>query len=408
MNIRLDIKFYNKKEENDFEQNYPNEFTIIEPLVKKGYLKIPYEDFQTYFLFKHQFDSHAPDFFRVQNLKLFKNWGIFEDYFEFDKTKEKFYSKTPSSNGNPEISESVGIAGALSASSNIFLNITQADWRKIPVLKTKDFDFNHLASDGKKYIIVESKGSMVIDNTNHLDSSLQSHKTGIHKKKIDPNFKSKYSRATDFFYGVITATDMSNHVVARFVDPPLFSEIPMSPSKYKLLARLYYYFDYVRIISSRSHIALLLANRLRDITESDSYEQFDGRVLMNSSFESLSISESFIHSKSYSEDKNTIGKVQIVDNDKLLFIGLHRDIFDIIIKQNFSQISAFKVISSTQTQTLICRLNAKDYENNIFMKSLNLQIKAKDGFYRFKAEIDLIKCSSGLTYGEIPKNKITL
>lgn len=407
MDVKLQVGYYNSDEKDAFEKNYPAEFKALDNIIIKGYIKVPYVDFQTYFLFKHQFEDDPPHYFITKRLDLPHEWGSLRQYFNYNNSTEMFSAIRPSNNGNPEISESLGVGGALASSSKIFLNLTQADWRKLPITSTKDFDFTHLASTGDKYITIEAKGSIVTDNQKLTEiSSHKNGKSGISTKKEDPNFKRNYDRNKVFFYGVITASDQLNHTFSRFVDPPFIGDIPMPPEQYKLLARLYYYFDFARIISSRSYIVLALSNRIQSLSISSNYKIFDKQPLINSSFEPLTVTESFVNSKTHSTDRNMVGAIEIFNKEELMFIGLHTEVYKMLIDQSISDINTFRVEPSvTQTQ-LICKLSSKVFENQIFVELLNFRPNTRDGYYTFNAQANLFVCSSGLVYGRISVNDL--
>lgn len=405
----IDVDFYDEDEKQFFQTNYQHEYQLF--LNAGNKINIPIEDFKTYFLFRHQFEGQKEIYAKFSQ-ELFRKWPYFEDYFEYDDTNEKFIS-TRSAEGNTEIPESLGVAGALTVASKVLLGATQADWRKIPVLRTKDFDFKHLAACNGKYIEVEAKGC-ITDNNTLKSSSISNHRRSIKDKKADSSFKEKYNTATDCFFGVITCADNINNLKAYIVDPPA-ATVNIDPIKYRVLARLYYYHDFIHFISNRSYVSIVLANRLRDLEKIDGIDKLNRQPLINSSFKKLDISESFINTRSSATigDNIYLGKCEMEgislfnDSFKVAFIGIHIHIYSILIDQNFDNILSYKHLASTEHDTKVrCRIR-EDKSNPTVKNAFNsLNISAREGYYDFLATSTLTIASSGLIYGIITSDQI--
>lgn len=397
--VKISTDFYNIKEEEKFKKNYNLEYSLIHPDIGSS-IEVPYIDFKTYFLFRHQFESkRGSRTFRDFYKKILKQWVYFEDYFKYDSSTKEFTSKHSNNNGNNEISDSLGVAGALVVSSTIFFGITQADWRKIPVKATKDFDFEHLSVFKDKFLVVEAKGSIVKNNRN--SSSVAGHKRKILSKKESKYFKRKYNKSSNVCYGIITAAEKSKGLKAWMVDPPS-DPIEMEARKYKLLSRLYFYHDYFNLISKRSYLSITLANRIKILEHAKNFDDFTGIPLISSNFEKISITASFINSRSLVIEKDIIGITNIFDLNNILFIGLNLELFNIIISQKFEEILNYKVENSTSYQAIVNCVIKKDSLNKETFNKLQ-EFKAfntKDPIAKFQFKVDLETNSAGVTFGK--------
>lgn len=398
-NVKLYFAFYDTTEENKFKSNYPVEYDIIKDHINTQ-VEIPIEDFETFFLFRHQMLG-TPDLSTFDDFftKVAKYWGPLEIYYKYDPQKEEYYSLFDSNNGNNDISDALGVAGALAISSKIFLGTTQADWRKLPIVKTKDFDFEHLAAHDNKYLVVEAKGS-IVDN-NRSPSKVSYHKTSILDKKNDPKFQTKYVKPLDVCYGIITVADKTNGLKSWLVDPPTLSQ-EIDPRKYKLLARLYFYFDYVRLISTRSHLSIALANRIKVLEKSLNIDDFDKLPLVNSNFKKVEISDAFFNSKSNLSDRKIIGSVYVSKEEEIIFIGLSLTILNLLIDQDFKALNTYSNSKpSTIEETLNCVINKDQRNIEVFTKLKQLlEIKKEEDNLNFKCKIKLATNSAGVTFGK--------
>lgn len=405
--MNIELEFYDEKERASFAANYPSEYTMFYNSL--GLIDIPIEDFKTYFLFRAQAKDPA-NIFQSFNREMIVKWSHFNDYFNYNPDAQAFTTRLRP-DGMNEIAEGLGVAGALSISSKVLLNLTQADWRKIPVMQTRDLDFSHIASNGNKYIQVEAKGCFVEDNASK-SQNIYAHKANIKAKKDNPAFKKKYSTSIDCFYGIITCVDPSNNLKSYLVDPPAAS-VELDPKKYRLLARMYYYHDFTHHISSRSFVSIVLSNRIKTIERSTNFIDFNGQVLTNSSFEKLSISESFMNTRSHIDVGNDrfLGKCEVevlqsstTNITRVVFVGIPLNVYNILISQNFDNLLSYKHQPRTIEAVVTCRVR-DDGKHKAFFRSLD--IISKEGFYSFYATTELTIASSGLIYGLIRDEQIS-
>lgn len=397
MNVNINFDFYNTKEENEFNENYPELYQLAKPFAGHT-VSIPLEDFKTYFLFRHQNNTlNNYQSFNDFYTKLAKNWGYYDDHFIHNSNNNSF-SATHIPNDTVELAESIGVAGALAISSKLFLSITQADWRKIPILRTRDLDFEHLAADSNKYLVVESKGS-IVNNNGIKTSAITNHKNSIKDKKADTAFKKKYNNQSDVCYGIITVADMNNTLQSWLVDPPA-PLIDIEPEKYKLLSRLYYYNDYYRHISTRSYLSLLLPNRIKDIERSSDWISFNKKPIIDYNFDKIRISDSFINSRSSFTDnrKEYIGATYII-SDYVYFTGLSIDLLEIIISQDFDRIISYRAKSYSLYSNVRARIGINHLNRNTLVNLGLITEKHFDNHFWARGNFEITIASSGLVYG---------
>jgi hypothetical protein len=328
--VKIKVDFYNKKQRELIEKNFPQDFEVIKKFEGK-FVDLPIEDFKTYAFFKHQSSENLS----FQSLSRFaQNWGHYDLYYNLTEEGKLLNVYPDDKIDSSDVSEMIGVAGGLSVASAIY-GLTQADWTKIPITnKSKSFDFNRESAIEGRVINVEAKGSIVPNNSEKHENVLQ-HKFKIIEKKKDDGFRSKQT-TRDSNIGIITVADRNNFLQAWLVDP-VVDDFEIAPRKLKLLKRLYFYYSILKFISKRAYVTITLANRIRTIELTDDYEKLDNLPLLNYDFEKLQVSESFINTHSSDTKKRTVGNVVIVDNE-VFFIGLEISVINIIVNQNFSDI----------------------------------------------------------------------
>ena len=256
-----------------------------------------------------------------------------------------------------DVPESLGVAGSLTVASSIY-GLTQADWKNIPVPKRgqgKDFDFK-IAATISHFVVIESKGSVVADNT--LSSAVKQQKSSIVKKKKNAKFKTKY--AGDVCFGLISAID-PNHDLKVWITDPDIPELSWSPRKVKLLKRLTYYYHLLRTISPRAHLTITLGNRIKMLFNAEDIQQFDNLPLLGIGEKEIEITDSFVKSKTHSEDGNMLGKI-FINSDDLFFVGLERSLLTILSQMSFSEILMYKEAPKTSVEKfgLVCKKDSKE------------------------------------------------
>ncbi len=391
--VKIKISFYDTDQRDLIEKHFPQDFALLEPL-EDGFIKVPLEDFQTYSFFKHQTDADGYRTF-LDLSKVSHNWSEYFLYFKYDPSTENLTNIYPGRIDGTNIPETLGIAGGLSVASSIH-GLTQADWHNIGIKKHKDFDFRRLACINDRYINVEAKGTINEDNAKK-SPAVSNHKKLILGKKSDPKFSTKYDYTQDSCLGIITVADRKNSLQSWIVDP-IFDVQNIQPRKLKLIKRLNFYYSILRLISKRSYITIVLANRIKILEQVTDFESLSKIPLMNSNFDKLSLSSSFINSRASNGDKSVIGKSIIIKKNELFFIGIHINFINTIISQNTEEILELSNKSNTSIQVINCRIkNTRDLEDVLRRNNISSEsTKNDDSYLNFSVNMTLIANSAGL------------
>lgn len=397
----FDVRYYDKEEERKFHSNYPNKEDIEYVVVNQA--KIPAEELLTYMLFVEK-DSRAGyrTFQQIQE-KIHIPMLSLHEHFRFDNGKMQ--GKTIQKHNR--FKEEFGVGFSLSTMALIHDNLHEADWEPIPeVNKSKVLDFK-IASDGKYIIFVECKGTSNENNEIKTGSSASDQKKHIIGKKEDltPPENKKF-----LAYGTIAVLDNREDSipVVWLVDPPA-PTLELSPRKYRLLARLNFYLSNMREISSRITLVTVLTNRLKSLFKTDEYEKLNGELLRSGKGEPIAFSESSFSNKSIVKDANysngsfekAVGRVYPTDQGKkLLFIGLRREVFDIVAKQDFDEILDLRFPNAIESEKVICRFSKRVFQSLDENSYLKQNAKAKpNGYYSLELDFNLVYARSGRVYG---------
>lgn len=328
--VYFEIDFYDSEHEQLLRDQCP-EYPQLQKLVNGGF-RIDKNIFFSYAMFVEQkLGRHGWETYRELLEKLPGFLGAWEENFDFsgNSVNAKFLTS--------EIrichKESMGVGGALSVVSKVY-NLTEADWETIPITQVRDLDFL-IASTGSKYIEVEAKGSVV---PNHLQQHISHHQTSIKKKKITQREEEDNNNT---LIGVITSIPENSEHNAKcwILDPPSVS-VPMDPYKYKLLARLYYYWRELSMLS-RSHFLEVLINRIQTIANVEDYKSLTGLPLLNRRGKPHGVPESLFDKRSSVIDRKAFGETIPLDRygDKFFFYGFDTSIVKSLLKQDFGKIT---------------------------------------------------------------------
>ena len=304
-------------------------------------LYIPEEDFLIYCLFIEQKDFDGYRTF--EDLKSIVSYRIewLKEYLDLSYT---IRGKFPSKYQPKEITERVGVGCSLLLISKIH-NLTEADW-KIKEISSeyKDLDF-YISSDENHIIEVECKGTYKDPN---IKPSKQ--KKSIEEKKETQRRLNNNSHK--ILYGVITSyynkSDKLAHL--RLLDPESNNKYG-NPLKLKILSRLYFYL-FVLNLFSRSHFLIALANRIEilKILAADQIEKLNGIPLKNARGEDFDFPISLKFFKNPLPNKDYIGILfeSTRQLNSYYFIGVHKDIVNILIKQKFSELVRLRFQPKTE------------------------------------------------------------
>jgi hypothetical protein len=240
--------------------------------------------------------------------------------------------------------------------------MTEADWERIPVSPTKDLDF--CASTGTAVVETEAKGT--VDDSRKL--------AGISGKKGDIEKKKKKQRASPIknkntLLGVIASFPnvAGQNAICRLLDPPVESPTE-DPRKYKLLARLSYYWREISIVS-QSRFLIALVNRLQSISLVKDYSVFDKQPLLNQNGEPFARPESPFLTRSVVGDNFAFGEVVPLGPGVFYFYGFEASILDVLIEQSFDSILAFQSSHAGEriSAPILARVAEADLNQTRFM-----------------------------------------
>lgn len=330
--LKLDIDYYNE-EHKQLLANAPFH-DALEEAIKNG-MEISEEEFEVYTVFREQKQKPGWKSYADLKAKLPPRLAAFSDYFDLSKgtIRSKFEAGPNCDNTQ---TESAGVGVALAVVSKLY-DLTEADWQKIPIQKNiKDLDFE-IASDGKEMVEVEAKGTVL--NGKDTKGRISDCKKSIEEKK---KAQRKTQDNRNRLIGIITSFPSTEEQVAkvRILDPPML-EAPENPLKYKLLARLYFYWREIRLISESPFLQALI-NRIGDISFVSDYESLDDRPLLNLSGEIMPIPISYILSRTVLPGDIAFGEVFQLRSDTFFFYGFDMKIVSLLINQRFDEILNFK------------------------------------------------------------------
>ena len=346
---RFRAEYYNEEHKRLLERY--SCYDAIEKIVTNGFT-VPEEEFHCYALFREQKRYEGWRTYQELKSKIPNRLSNFKEYFSandglicsnFGQADDR----------DSHLTESIGIGGGLSLVSKLY-DLTEADWEKIPVSNKKDLDFE-IASNGKEFIEVEVKGA-VVKNINRK-SEVSGRAGEIEQKKIE---KAKRTNFKSSRIGVIVSvSDVCGEMpICRILDPE-GDKYDMSPEKYRLLARLSYYYRELRTLG-RFSVLSGLTNKIRDISYSFDYKYLDGLALFGVNNEKVNAPFSAMNSKSTAGDFG-FGEVIELTNGQYYFYGMMYDVFDMLIDQKFEIINSYKKKSQVESVEITARLRNDVY-----------------------------------------------
>ncbi|WP_405326235.1 hypothetical protein [Leeuwenhoekiella sp. LLG6367-2.1] len=405
MEVNINVDFYNDEERELIKKNYPEEYDKFEKIVEPRFVRVSFADFKVYSQMHHRNN-------RIEKLKSFTAilsqigdlYGNVNVYTNFDPETGRFTAENTTNNEQNHVSESIGCGGVLSV-LGIAYDLTQADWQRIDIQDHKDFDFDSAVIENfNKMIVVETKGSIVEDNTSLEKAS--KHKAKIKGKKNDLEFLEKYAKKADLLLGGITLIDDVNHMKVLLVDPPVNSDLTEEfRFKIKIIKRITYYNDWIALISTRSYLSITLNNRLNALKIIDDIRPFDFVTLTNSNEEVLKLQEGFIKSRSHIDQK-IVGKLYVFNKNKAVFIGLPVEIYNLLAIQDFSAIAKFRIKASITKKKIELKLSRSSAQYSEFIQNINIhsEINSSKLFQFSVTDADVFQNSAGLVYSILTNN----
>lgn len=331
MTVKFNVEFYDDKHRELLKDNC-SLYERIEKLISSGFA-IDKEELFSYAIFIEQkYGKSCWESFQELQERLPHFRRSWEEIFNF--SGGTVHANFDTSLIHTYHKEALGVGGALSIVSKIY-GLTEADWQKIPITQIRHLDFE-IASTGKEFVQVEAKGSVVPD---YHKSRISNHKRSIEDKKKVQREKQANSNT---MLGVITVISNDSGLIAKclILDPPA-EDIIQDPYKYKLLARLFFYWREMQMIS-KSHFLEVLINRIKSIQLSEDYKSLNELPLLNRRGEPHQIPDSLFQTHSCVLDESAFGEAFPFDADKarFFFYGFNSQVVKSILKQNFEEINA--------------------------------------------------------------------
>jgi hypothetical protein len=391
--IKVDLDYYDDEEKTKFEK-YPNAKQIQDFLSREIYVDAG--DFWAYMMFKEK-KPNWPGFKTYDELKLKipTRYGLIIDYLHFNTVSISAKHPPTQGGGYKEIIERYGVAMSLSLISQLH-GFHEADWEVIPESsQKKTFDYS-FASDGHTYIQVESKGSIIADN-HRKESTISNHKRSILEKKIT----CRVDNPEDIYYGVISVLDARSDSVAQswLVDPPV-DVITTTPQRDKLLKRLYYYWRNLKGVNPRSPLLQVLKNRIAVLSIADNYEQFDNLSFQDINGEPIEIQEGRFANYSSINDGEIVGQLIPINAETLFFYGYAREIYQVLVDQNFDKIRFYEFKPSSDTYNEVnCVIRESKASEYGVPQELQEKSQNKSDFLRFILNGEILTNKAGRAFG---------
>lgn len=414
--IQVEVGFYDDEEERKL-LAYPSA-SLMQALVSQP-LRIPQAEFLTYYLF-HHIKVGKPGYrdYRSVAQKVHLWLSAIGECIDYDDGSVR----TPHGAARQltEVTEHVGEAIGLSVMNRIH-GLTEADWAPIPEQRGRSakpsFDFQ-IASDGRHFVQVETKGSSVEDNRTLSDA------VKAQKRKIDKKKAKLASLAADdqdpypasLCYGTIAVVDgrKDGNVRCLLTDPPS-EQMDEDPVRFRLLSRISHLLDWIYFLSPRSALAAALATRLADLQTLKNPFELDGVPLLRGTSEPFDIESygmghwshsTFMASKSRVVDRPAGGMVIQLSKRNLFFIGIREELLAIAAKQSFDVISRYKAEVGSIEQTVECTFSLGRYRTLILPASVKADAMKTGGYMRFLLSGKLNYSPGGLVFGILPLTEV--
>lgn len=393
--LKVRVDYYNPEHEKAFSKysNYDNIRRIAGNVIE-----IEQSEFLTYMVFTEQKDFTGFRTYTELSTKATDRCGFFKDYLDF--SGESIRSKLPHQHIDDNIRERIGVAGSLCIVNKIH-ELTEADWECVPEQGGKKAQMTtdyKMASDGSKFVFVESKGS-ALENNKLKKSTISQHKKSIEDKKE----VSRKSENNNLYYGVISVIDDRPDSILQswLVDPPP-PEYSLEPYRYKLLSRLYFYWRNLKFITPNSSVLLALINRINVLKIVRNFSELDGIHFLNRNGSTMEAYPNSFSQKSFIERINIVGRLYHLKDAYFLFVGFPTYIYDLLISQKFEHINRFKYFNGTITEVLTCRINKEEIKLlNLSEEKLKRFRKVNDNILELKVEGEFYFNESGRVFSII-------
>lgn len=405
--INIKVSYYNEEEKTKL-LRYPTS-SQIQNLVSEG-AKVKTAQFLTYYLF-HKKRPGKPGYRSYTELgqKIHKSISDLEDYVYLQNGS--LISAPDVIKQDGPIIERIGEAAALSIGNQIH-NIHEADWDKIPEHPGrkgfKTFDYSHeqlSASDGKHIIQIEAKGTSITTTTT-ITQNVRNQKLDIDQKKKQISSRESlrtYKYPADIRYGMICAIGKDGPLHCWLVDPP--GEEGFSPSRYRLLARLQFFFDWISFLSSRSQLSASLGTRLIALQNIVDPFELSDIPLIRGNGERFNI-DAYLSGQNSGLSSHMcsvvgapiVGTLLRISDRSLFFIGIQIYLFELAANQKFEEILRYRFTGGTRQSQVSCVI-PRGRARTMEITHLDDGRYSDTAYIRFSAEGTLFSSEGGVVFG---------
>lgn len=406
--IRVKVDYYDALEREKF-QTYPSAEQINS--IANTTIDVPTAEFLTYYLFhlKRLGDPHFASYNEIsRELEIAVTDLHRRVHFNGVSIGIPDAVQSPSDVATERIGEAVALSVV-----NRIEGLTEADWSPIPTVRgrnssQKTFDYA-LASNGKRYIQVECKGSATVSDTNNYKtSSVSTHKSSIITKK--EQIKSRDHNAS-LLYGAISVLDKRHDSVVQcwLVDPPShdFDEFPQ---RYRLLQRMRFIRDWITFISPRSQFSSAIATRIYDLESLRDPFELNGLPLLRNAKDSFEFRpihpdrphSRFLATRSRIVDGPAGGVVLQISKTELMLLGIREELCNLAAKQNFRRILEYRASVGSEQKTVECVFSRGRFKSLALPKSVNPRVSRNGAYHRFKLPGLIHYSAGGLVFGVLP------
>jgi len=357
--IKLDVQFYSPEHEKLLQSNC-DQYAKIKALVNSGF-DVESDVLLSYAIFQEQkFKGDIWETYKELQEKLPPFKETWQQNYDF--SKGTIHAKCKRGEIEPHHIEALGVGGALSFVSHIY-GLTEADWEKVKgPSQVSRTDFK-IASTGDTFVEVEAKGIVVPE---HNKKYVYDAKSSIEKKKK----AQRDNQNKNTMLGVVTAIPYDNNLIARcyILDPPP-ETISLDPFKYKLLARLYFYWRELCMLS-RAHFLEDLINRIKAIQSlHNDYKLLDGLPLLNRKGDPHVLPQSLFKKRSTMVDNSVFGEVMPLGrlDNKFIFYGFETKVVETLLMQDFKEITTMSSKVRVQENVeVLCRIIKRPYDKTVY------------------------------------------
>ena len=407
--IRVDVDFYDETERSKL-LHYPTSAALAR-LVSSP-IEIPTAEFLTYYLFhKKRLGHPAYRDYRSIGARIDTALGMLDGCVDFDG---RSISRAEGDGAQiTEVSEHVGEAVGLSVANRIH-GLTLADWDLIPTQPgrhgRRTFDFQ-VASDGERFVELETKGSSSDDNRLKSDA-VKAQKRRIDEKKdglgrLTPSDEGR--SAGPLRYGSITVLDRRPNGTARcWLTDPDAAMTAEDPRRWKLLARMRFLRDWIAFVSVRSQLAAALATRVADLEALADTRPLERLPLLRGNgkaFDFRSNEEtapSLFANKSFVIGGNAGGLVVRMSGGALFFLGIQHDMVALAARPEPEALLGYRAEWNSAERVVRCKVNKTTFVSWDLGGALAGEPDGMGSNVEFELSGQIHSDESGLVFGVLP------